>query len=52
MIYVIKGLVKGKPMLALMTATADKVEHYNLIEDHIQYYAHYAQASISTLATQ
>ena len=39
MIYVIKGLVKGKPMLALMTTTADKVEDYNLIDiikDHIQ----------------
>ena len=38
-----------------MTATADKVEHYNQIEmikDHIQYYAHYAQVSISALATQ
>ena len=38
-----------------MTATADKVEHYNLIEmikDHIQYYAHDAQVSIFALATQ
>ena len=43
MIYVIKGLVKGKPMLAWMTATDDKVEGYNLIEmikHHIQYYVH------------
>ena len=27
-----KGLVKGKPMFACMTATADEVEDYNLIE--------------------
>ena len=38
-----------------MTATADKVEDYNLIEiinNHIQYYAHDAQASISALVNR
>ena len=39
-----------------MTATADKVEDYYpteiIIKDHIQYYAHDAQVSISTLVKQ
>ena len=38
-----------------MTATADKVEDYNLIEiinNHIQYNAHDVQVSISPLVNQ
>ena len=38
-----------------MTATADKVEDYNLnevINNHIQYYAHDVQVSISPLVNQ
>ena len=38
-----------------MTATAHKVEDYNLIEiinNHNQYYAHDAQVSISALVNQ